>query len=270
MYMPLDASPNGLRRRARAVGVVFVVVITVIGLLGSASAATVASTSAATGSQSAAAQVAPSQPNATATIQLDNTPDGLQLFNITVSASDPAMTNISDIQAGDISGNEFQVLASPAETNQNSVTFRGADLSGNIGRGSGTVVFATLNLTNSSVTADDLEVTVQQLTDESGNNISPGQVNVTVEARTQPQPWADGVPGVANRGPNNVDNDPQLEDVNGDGAANFSDAIDLAFADFTAINNGSPAEAAALDFDGDGDVDFDDALELAFDPALGS
>lgn len=209
------------------------------------------------------AQVEQAQPNATATIQLDETPDGLQKYNITVSVSNAADTDISAIEAEEISGDEFQIVSQPPD-NQ-SVTFRAVDLGGNIGRNAGTVSFATLNLTNRDVSAGDIDVTVHALTNDDGGDISPTRVSLTVDPTQPPTPFPNGVPGVGSDPPADTDDDGQLEDVNGDGTANFSDAIDLAFADFNAINAGSQAEVDALDFDGDGDVDFDDAIERAFE-----
>lgn len=74
-------------------------------------------------------------------------------------------------------------------------------------------------------------------------------------------PFPNGVPGVGNQPPTNVDGDCQLEDVNGDGTADFDDAISLAFLNPTGLNQ---AQIDALDFDRDGDLDFDDAITLAF------
>lgn len=263
LYMHLDTPPSGIGRQLQ---VVFLIPVVLVGGVAAVASAGAAAMPADSGVQSTMAQAEQAQPNATATIELSSTPNGLQKYNITVSVAGATDTNISDIKAGDISGPEFQIVNQPAD--EQSVTFRAADLSENIGRNAGAVTLATLNLTNRSVTENDISLSIHALTDDDGNEISPTQINLTVERRASPNPFPNGVPGVGTAPPTNLDNDPQFEDVNGDGEANFTDAVDLAFANTGAINSGTQAQINALDFDGDGDVDFDDAIELTFDPAL--
>jgi hypothetical protein len=80
-----------------------------------------------------------------------------------------------------------------------------------------------------------------------------------------PSPFPYGVPGGStNLPPTNVDGDPQLEDVTGDGKFNFVDVIELVFADYAAIN-ADPDMRRLLDFSGDGTVNFVDVIDLVFE-----
>lgn len=264
-----------LDRQLRAVFLTFVMLLgsmTLVTGFGAAAPAAPGSTDTQTSMIQTQAQADQDQPNATAAIELNGTPDGLRLYNLTVTLSGSTDTNISSIQPGIIDGNEFEVIERPVD--QQSVTFRAVDLSENVGRSTETRTLATLNLTNRSVAATDLQVSVNRLIDDSGNDIDSTRIDKTIETRspvdTNTNPFPDGVPGIGTDSPNNIDDDSQFEDVNGDGEANFTDAVNLAFANRTSINNGTQSQIDALDFDGDGDIDFDDAIELAFDPALSS
>jgi PKD repeat protein len=97
------------------------------------------------------------------------------------------------------------------------------------------------------------------VTDDAGATDDTEQTVVVAE----PLPAFDGpVPGTGSAAPpTDPDGDGRYEDVDGDGEADFADAIALAFVDGSALTG---AQRAALDFDGDGDADFDDAVELAF------
>jgi PKD repeat protein len=84
--------------------------------------------------------------------------------------------------------------------------------------------------------------------------------NLTIEGDSER--FTTPIPGTGGEAPpRDPDNDGKYEDIDGDGEANFDDAVALAFADTDGLTS---QQIAALDFDGDGDVDFDDAVELAF------
>jgi hypothetical protein len=109
-------------------------------------------------------------------------------------------------------------------------------------------VFANSVLPDAGVEAGD------DVSGLAGEQLDSESANVT-EADTGEAPGPVG----GGDTPTNPDGDELYEDVNGDGEANFDDAVALAFA-----SNLSDAQIAAFDFDGDGGVDFDDAVELAF------
>jgi hypothetical protein len=98
---------------------------------------------------------------------------------------------------------------------------------------------------------EDLTLTVEDLVDDDGEAMDPSRVRLRATAAC---PTLGGVQT------GNVDDDSQCEDVDGDGDADFDDAIQLAF------NTGEAGDhVEAFDFDDDGDVDFDDAVSLAFE-----
>jgi hypothetical protein len=121
-----------------------------------------------------------------AAVRLNNISNGLQKYNLTVSVAGAAGTNIDTIEPGVISANEFQIVNRP--TDNQSVTFRGVDLTQTIDQDAGTLTLATLNLTSGNITASDVDVTVHTVTDDDGNDISPTQVDLTIEQRQLPSP----------------------------------------------------------------------------------
>jgi hypothetical protein len=78
-------------------------------------------------------------------------------------------------------------------------------------------------------------------------------------------PFPDGVPGVSDDPPTNLDDDPRYEDVDGDGARTLADAFALAFEALPRAGSFSDAEVRALDFDGDGTLGLGDVFALAFE-----
>lgn len=94
------------------------------------------------------------------------------------------------------------------------------------------------------------------LADGTGENVSE---------RVHFDPWLASDPTtppvvIGKNPPKDPDSDGLYEDLNGDGAVDFSDPVGLAFN----LNNPN-VQPQWFDFDGDGDVDFDDAVTLAFE-----
>jgi subtilisin family serine protease len=82
----------------------------------------------------------------------------------------------------------------------------------------------------------------------------------------QSSPFPQGVPGSpSGRPPTNVDDDPALEDITGDGVFDFEDVISLVFGlNQLADADLTRAQVTALDHDGDGTVSFTDVIDLVF------
>lgn len=79
-------------------------------------------------------------------------------------------------------------------------------------------------------------------------------------------PFSAPLPGTdAESSPKDPNGDGKYEDIDGDGNATFSDAVELALAVSGGDITLTEAQIDALDFDNDGDVDFDDAVQLALD-----
>jgi hypothetical protein len=187
----------------------------------------------------------------TAAVELTAVPDGLQQYNITLSG--PSDTSITEVQSNALSGNFFQVT--DGGPGSSSVTARAVDLDDTIQPGAGQQCLFTVTY-DQSVPLSTLSVTVNELLDDDGNPISAGQVSLTDDST----PFPNGLPGTGSQ-PADPDNDGVFEDVDGDGEADFDDAIETGFVQSDQLNS---EQVAALDFDGDGDFDFDDAIELAF------
>jgi hypothetical protein len=73
--------------------------------------------------------------------------------------------------------------------------------------------------------------------------------------------------GSANAPPTNTDDDPQFEDIDGNGRFDFVDVIEFVFVikDPQYTTEASPEQVTALDHSGDGVVDFVDVISLVFD-----
>jgi PKD repeat protein len=188
----------------------------------------------------------------TVTVALDGAPDGLQRYSVNVSATNGA--SVSSVEPVLITGNQFQV--EDGGTGQTYVVARGADITGNIGafQDQRTLVEVTFD---GDVSEEDIELSVRELTNDNGNAMDPNRVTFSVGGQS---PFTSPIGG-GQAPPADPDDDGLYEDVNGDGQANFDDAISLAFVQTGSLTQ---EQVAALDFDGDGDIDFDDAVELAF------
>jgi subtilisin family serine protease len=100
---------------------------------------------------------------------------------------------------------------------------------------------------------------------DSDGRVTTGEV-ATLTVLNQSSPFPQGVPGSpTDRPPTNVDADPALEDITGDGTFDFQDVISLIFGlDQLAGADLTQAQVTALDHDGDGTVSFTDVIDLVF------
>ena len=180
-----------------------------------------------------------------------NTSDSVGAYELTLTASEdltiesyePA-TPLGDLGRIDVSddGRTLSVFAANASVQPRD----GVATLGTVTVRTGPNGSASLTPDVTTVTDDDgsqYDATAQAFTFQVGSDAAP------VEA----------LPGAAGP-PRNVDEDPQLEDVNGDGTLDLFDALDY-------YNNRKSAtiedNVAAFDFDGDGDAgDLFDALAL--------
>lgn len=87
-----------------------------------------------------------------------------------------------------------------------------------------------------------------------------GTIEIVEPASTEENPFTQALISDGQT-PTDPNNDGKFEDIDGDGTADFNDAVDLAFADRSQL---SAQQTIALDFNDDGRVGFDDAVELAF------
>lgn len=191
----------------------------------------------------------------TVAVQLDGAPNGLQRYNVTVDG--PANTSITKVTPGEITGDSFEIT--DGGVGASTITARGVDLAGAVG--STTTQLTLYEFTVASqIKASEFDVTVHQLEADDGTQIGTDRLSLSIP-QSEDNPFTDGIAGAGSAPPTDTDGDGLYDDVNGDGQADFDDAVTLAFVDATGLTE---TQRTALDFDGDGDLDFDDAVELAF------
>jgi hypothetical protein len=189
--------------------------------------------------------------NTTVDVVVDGMPEGFRSYNVTLTTDTGRVTDVSQDL---VASREFQTVGDGVGP---SVTARGLDLSESVGTFEDTRTLFTATV-SANVSAENLSVTVHSLVNDQGLELSPDRVSVRVDRSLFEEP----LPGAAGEGPpTDPDGDAKYEDIDGDGEADFDDAIALGFANTAGL---SDDQIAGLDFDGDGDVDFDDAVALAF------
>jgi hypothetical protein len=190
----------------------------------------------------------------TVEVVLERAPDGLRLYNLTVSVADPTVAEVVDAESGDVPF--FQVRS----VGEDEATFRGVDV-GSVGPGDGPVTLAVVTLRGEGNGTTALDVGVNVLTDEQNDtyapHIRPGSLVVTDNGSGED----DGGPVVFPGGEpaRDLDDDGAYEDVNGDGRASVAD-VQALFAKLgsAAVQN----NAAAFDFNGDGRASVSDVQAL--------
>lgn len=101
-------------------------------------------------------------------VVLDSAPNGIQTYNITVSVEDSQIAGINNVGQGDIEG--FQIRTQ----SEDSITFRAADLSGNVESGSQQVNLGTVQIQGKHSGTTSLEIEIHELEDDEGNSVDPG------------------------------------------------------------------------------------------------
>jgi hypothetical protein len=191
----------------------------------------------------------------TVTVALDGAPNGLGAYNVTVGTPDAPATVAS------VEGNPDATLeqVESGGVGEPSVTYRA--LFESFGATTDEVTLLTVEFSE-PVARSELSTSVFA-NDADGDPVPASRVSVTVAGTGNPFP--DGVPGVSDVPPTNLDDDPQYEDLDGDGDSDLDDAFALAFGPLQRTDDLSDAQVEAIDFDGDGSVTLNDAFALAFE-----
>lgn len=100
-------------------------------------------------------------------VVLEDAPDGVQLYNVTVTLEGPSGASIESASAGDIEGFEVRSLSADA------VTFRAADLGENVQPGASNVELASITVSGAEEGEVDLSTTVHQFENDEGDTIEP-------------------------------------------------------------------------------------------------
>jgi len=200
----------------------------------------------------------------TVDLVLDQAPEGLQQYSMTLNISDPNIATFSDISGVALGGQFFQVSgASDAQ-----LKFRALDLENKIRQGDENVVLARVTLNALASGSVELTLSVDAFVDDRGVKVDPQITNgvVTVsgagnEAPTPPPPAVTvprPIPPLTNA-PQDLDDDGLYEDVNGDGRLTSDDAALL----LSNVNTASVQEDKDFfDFNQDGLLNGDDVSIL--------
>jgi hypothetical protein len=190
-------------------------------------------------------------------VTVDSAAGGVGAYNLSVGLENDSVGTITDVAVGEEPG------VSEVDHRADRALVRAA-LTDTPNDGDVDVVGVTVRGDQPGTT--DLSLSVNALGTESGVNYDVTTVegaSLTVVDRRE-NPFPGGVPGVADEAPTDVDGDALHEDVNGDGAFNLLDVIDLLFADWRAINRDADGQAA-VDFDRSGNLNFLDVVTLLFE-----
>ncbi|WP_256289722.1 hypothetical protein [Halobellus inordinatus] len=186
-------------------------------------------------------------------LSVSDLPKGFEKASVTVRTGVEA--SVTESQAGLVSESQLRVVSDGPQ----STTVQAVDLAGNIDAIDGEQTLARLTY-DRALDTEDVEISVENLRNDRGAAVSGDHISVSVRAGslfTDPLPGAD-----AQKAPTDPDNDGRFEDIDGDGAVTFGDAVALSFVQATELRS---EQVTALDFDEDGDLDTDDAVTLAFE-----
>jgi hypothetical protein len=199
-------------------------------------------------------------PNETAStnVTLDYAPYGLENVTFSLSLANDSVADLETVSTP-LAGGELAVRSRTSD----SITVRVNDTADRVGGNDGPVALATVEVNGTVEGRTRLETTVSSATADGGTPTGFEPTAGTVNVDTNP--FESAVPGTGASGPpTNVDDDPRLEDVNGDEGFTFIDVVTLLFADYSAINDDAD-QKEALNFDGSGNVGFLDVVALLFE-----
>ena len=181
-------------------------------------------------------------------ITLNEAPDGLSGYNLTVS--------LSNVNVAEILSVSFPPWASLNDNSifpADSVWIKGVDLGDHVGVGATDVNLGTLTLRGDSKGTSDIVITVTKMDADDGYPINPDTTSGTIEV-------TDVIPLLGYTDPpTDPDQDGLYEDLNGNSMIDFDDVV-LYFEYLEWIEANEPN--ACFDFNGNGWIDFDDLVKL--------
>lgn len=102
-------------------------------------------------------------------ITLDEAPDGLQEYQVTIELENPRVANITGAQPGQVRGEGFSVVSQTSS----SITLRGADFGNQVDPGDRRVDLGTVLMNDTFGGETEISVTVDGFRDDNGNGTSP-------------------------------------------------------------------------------------------------
>jgi len=187
----------------------------------------------------------------TATVTVDEAPNGIAGFRLDVGVDDPSVVEVT----GGSYPKSFGLVEDPQVADDgSSVTLKASDTDSAIEPGATDVVLATVEMASAGDGTTDLTATVQALDADGGAAIDPivetGQIEAVPVERIGNNPL-----------PTDPDGDGNYEDLNGNGRVDFQDVVLF----FDHKNSSSVTDHTdAYDFNDNGRIDFDD-VNLLFE-----
>ena len=157
----------GARGITSAVVVVLVTLAMIGAGLGTAGAASTSTVSASN------VTVSPGEQGATE-LTIDKVPDGLKIWNLTVTISDPSVATIKNATGGD--GDGVTVVSNSG----NQITIQGSDLGFSVQSGATDVSLGTINLHQFSSGNAEIRVSINSLENDNSMSINPAVDNGTI------------------------------------------------------------------------------------------
>lgn len=182
----------------------------------------------------------------TAEIQMEVPESGFAGGEITVRLSDSDVANIVDVSPG----SEFEIESTSGTTGEQTVTI--ADLDDTVTEDDGTVTLAEVEIAADSGGTTDVEVDVEQMDDDNGNEIDTDTEAGVIEVISLP-------PVVGSDSPTDPDGDGQYEDVNGNERLDFNDVV-VFFQNMD--SDVVTSNVDKFDYNQNGRIDFDDVVTL--------
>ncbi len=185
----------------------------------------------------------------TATVRLDEAPDGLAGFRIDVGVAD---TSVAEVSGGSYP-DAFGLTEEPEVAADGSVvTLKASDTEDAIQPGATDIVLGTVTLSSVDTGTTDLTVTIQALDADGGDAIDPiietGVVDIAPVERIGDNPL-----------PTDPDGDGDFEDLNGDGQVDINDVMLLFKNKSSDVITGY---TDSYDYNDNGRIDFDDVNVL--------
>jgi len=183
----------------------------------------------------------------TADLYAKSLPAGFSGAQVTITVSNPEVATITGVEFPDALG----LTESSISNDGSSAMLRFADTNRNVQAGGHNVPVASLTIRGDSTGTTDLDVSVNQMDDESGQ---------AIDAEARSGILVTGSPTVTGgNAPTDPDGDGLYEDVNGNGRLDYED-IEILFSNFD--SDSVTMNKSAYDFNENGQLDFDDIVSL--------
>jgi PKD repeat protein len=179
---------------------------------------------------------------------IDELPDGLSGYNITMSLSNP---NVADIQS--VSFPTWATMHSNSNLPSDTVWIKTIDLTDQIKEDATNITLATINISAEDCGTTDIDLSVSRLDDDNGYPILVNIQNSELHFLCLTP-----LPGQQNY-PTDLDGDGLYEDLNGNGLLDFDDVVNF-FQSFEWLEDNYPIDL--IDINGNGLIDFDDIISL--------